>query len=105
MNLTKIFIGIFVISLLGQSVYADSIKGQKLYSKKLKKSCGFSGAKMAGKHTQDEWEEIKSEGRLVEEIQKLCPNVKSNSLKEKYIPHIYDFFYEYGSDSGNVPSC
>ena len=28
---------------------ADVAKGQKLFSKKLKKSCGFSGAKMAAK--------------------------------------------------------
>ena len=25
--------------------------------------------------------------------------------KEKFLPHLYDFFYEYASDSGNVPSC
>ncbi|MEA2019345.1 MAG: cytochrome C [Campylobacterota bacterium] len=84
---------------------ADVTKGQKLFSKKLKKACGMSGAKMAGKHSQDEWESIQENGALAGEIKKICPNVKDKSLKGKYIPHYYDFFYEYASDSGNVPSC
>ena len=85
------------------SVSADVAKGQKLYSKKLKKACGMTGAKMAAKHSQDEWEAIQEEGKLADEIKKLCPKVKK--VKEKYIPHFYDFFYEYANDSGNVPSC
>ena len=58
---------------------------------------------MAGMHEQMEWEEIYEDGELLEEIQKQCPKVKA--LKESYLPHLYDFFYEYASDSGNVPSC
>ena len=84
---------------------ADAGKGQKLYSKKLKKACGFSGAKMAAKHSQDEWEEIKEDGKLKDEIKALCPNVGDKALKDKFIPHYYDFFYKYANDSGNVPSC
>jgi len=84
-------------------INADVTKGQKLFSKKLKKSCGFSGAKMATMHSQDQWETIQENGKLVEEIKVICPKVKK--IKEKYIPHFYDFFYEYASDSGNVPSC
>ncbi|MEA3498745.1 MAG: cytochrome C [Campylobacterota bacterium] len=91
------------LSLASTVVSADVTKGQKLYSKKLKKACGVSGAKMAGKHTQDEWETIQEDGKLADEIKKLCPDVKK--VKEKFIPHYYDFFYEYASDSGNVPSC
>lgn len=30
---------------------------------------------------------------------------KVKEIKDKFIPHYYDFFYEYASDSGNVPSC
>ena len=103
-NLIKMAATILIASALTSSfAYADAAKGQKLYSKKLKKSCGFSGAKMAGTHTQDEWKEINEEGSLLEEIQKQCPEVKG--LKEKYLPHLYDFFHNYGSDSGNAPSC
>ncbi len=88
---------------VGTTASADAAKGQKLYQKKLKDKCGMTGAKMAGSHTQFEWEDINDEGKLMEEIQRQCPNVKS--LKESYLPHLYDFFYEYASDSGNVPSC
>ena len=94
---------LLALGLLSTTVYADVAKGQKLYSKKLKKACGMTGAKMAGKHTQDEWEAIMEEGVLSQEIKKICPNVKK--VKDKFVPHYYDFFYEYASDSGNVPSC
>ena len=80
---------------------ADVAKGQKLYQKKYKKLCGMSGAKMAGTHTQDEWEEMKDEGMLLDELNKKC----SGKVQEKHLEHLYDFFYEYASDSGNVPSC
>jgi len=82
---------------------ADVAKGQKLFTKKLKNACEMTGAKMAAKHSQDEWEAINDSGKLSDEIQKICPNVKS--VKEKFLPHYYDFFYEYANDSGNVPSC
>ncbi len=91
------------LGMLSTSAMADAAKGQKLYSKKLKKACGVSGAKIAGSHTQDEWKEIMDSGKLLEEIQKQCPKVKG--VKEKYLPHLFDFFHQFGSDSGNVPSC
>ncbi len=104
----KRFLSIVATSLLMASiattaVSADPAKGQKIYLKKLKKKCGFNGAKMAAKHTQDEWEKLKEEGKLEDEIKKQCPNVKD--LKDKYLDDLFDFFYEYASDSGNVPSC
>ena len=98
----KKLLGFLVAGLLltATSVMADSTKGQKLYSKKLKKSCGMSGAKMAAKHSQDEWEAIGTDG-LNDAIKKEC----GKTTKGKYLPHLYDFFYEYANDSGNVPSC
>ena len=60
---------------------------------------------MAGKHTQDQWEKIHQDGKLADEIKTLCPNVKDGAVKDKYLEHYFDFFYEYASDSGNVPSC
>ena len=71
--------------------------------KKLKNNCDMTGAKMAAKHSQDEWEAINDAGNLSDEIKTICPNVKK--VKEKFLPHYYDFFYEYANDSGNVPSC
>jgi len=82
---------------------AGVAKGQKLFTKKLKSACDMTGAKMAAKHSQDEWEAINEDGKLAEEIKTICPNVQK--VKEKFIPHYYDFFYEYANDSGNVPSC
>jgi len=90
---------------MSSSAMADPAKGQKLYLKKLKKACGINGAKMSAKHTQDEWEALKNDGKLEDEIIKICPKVKKGYLKDKWMNDIYDFFYNYASDSGNVPSC
>jgi Spy/CpxP family protein refolding chaperone len=81
---------------------ADSAKGQKIYSKKLKKTCGMDGGKFSAKHTQDEWEAINEQGKMADEIAKICGGAK---VKDKYIPDLYDFAKEFASDSGNVPSC
>ncbi len=94
-----------LVGVMSSNVMADPAKGQKIYLKKLKKACGFNGAKMSAKHTQDEWEEIKNAGKLEDEIIKLCPKVKKGYLKDKWLNDLYDFFYNYASDSGNVPSC
>ena len=94
--------------LLGMSATtasADVAKGQKLFIKKLKPGCGFTGAKMAQKHSQDEWEELNDDGKIADEIKKICPKTPSSAIKDKFIPHYYDFFFEYANDSGNVPSC
>ena len=90
------------MAVLSTTASADVNKGKKIYMKKLKAACGFSGAKFAVKHTQDEWEKIKGAGKFQEEVQKICPGAK---LKDKYVNDVYDFAYEYASDSGNVPSC
>lgn len=97
--------GALIFTVLGTTASADVVKGQKLFIKKYKKACGFNGAKFASKHSQDEWTEIKEAGKFKEEFMKICPNVKENKLKDKYMPHIFDFSLEYANDSGNVPSC
>ena len=96
-----------IATLLGMAIFsvtasANIKKGQKIYLKKLKAPCGFSGAKFAIKHTQDEWEAIKGAGKFEAEIKTICPKAK---IKAKYVPDVYDFVYEYAKDSGNVPSC
>jgi len=105
-NLLKVVLtSVMVLAVSTTAASADVAKGKKLYMKKLKGACGISGAAMAGKHTVDEWTEINSNGKIAGEIKTICPNVKGNAVKEKYIEHYFDFFKEYGSDSGNVPSC
>jgi len=99
--LKLVLAGAIAMAVTTTTASADVTKGQKLFAKKLKKSCGFSGAKMAAKHSQDEWEAINDDGKLNAEIKKQC----GKEAKEKFLPHLYDFFYEYANDSGNVPSC
>ena len=94
---------LLITSVVSTSMMASPAKGQKIYLKKLKKTCGINGADMAGKHTQEEWEALKEAGTLEDELKKQCPNLKD--VKDEYIPDLFDFLYEYGSDSGNVPSC
>ena len=103
-NLVKIALATtLLLGLSATTASADAAKGQKLYKKKLSKACGMNGAQMAAKHTQSEWEEKK--GSLAEEIKHICPHVKDKALKSKYLEHYYDFFHNFASDSGNVPSC
>ena len=101
--LSLVATALLVSSIATTSAMANPAKGQKIYLKKLKKACGMNGAKMAGKHTQEEWEELKESGGLEAELKKQCPNIKD--IKDKKLPDLFDFLYEYGSDSGNVPSC
>lgn len=105
-KIVKIALGAALLLSLGATTAsADAAKGQKLFSKKLKKACGQNGGKIAGKHTQDEWTDINDAGKLKDEIKKICPKVKDKSLKSKYMKDYYDFFHDFASDSGNVPSC
>jgi len=102
-TMTKLAVAALLgMTLLSSTATADVKKGQKIYLKKLKAACGFSGAKFAHKHTQDEWEEINEAGKFGDEVKNLCPKAK---MKPKYAPDVYDFAYEYAKDSGNVPSC
>jgi len=102
-NMTKLAVAALLgMTLLSTTASADVKKGQKIYLKKLKATCGFSGAKFAHQHTQDEWEAINESGKFEAEVKKLCPKSK---MKAKYAPDVYDFAYEYAKDSGNIPSC
>ncbi len=101
-NLLKIVIFIILgITIVSTQLFSDVAKGQKIYTKKLKAKCGISGSTFAGKHSQDQWEEIYDAGKLNDEIKNIC---HGHGVDRKSLPHIYDFVYEYANDSGNVPS-
>lgn len=91
------------IGFVSTPVFADAGKGQKIFIKMMKNPCGYTGGEMAKKHTQAEWKEIYEAGNLNDELLKKCPEAKP--LKDNYLPHVYDFLYNYASDSGNVPAC
>ena len=103
--LKTLLASVMLLAVSATVVSADAGKGQKLYMKKLKNACAISAAAMATKHTQGEWDEINAEGKMADEIRIICPSVKDRALKDKYLQHYFDFFKEYASDSGNVPSC
>jgi cytochrome c553 len=95
------------ISLLGSVASADVKKGQKAYLKTCKK-CHGNGTKGAAMKTQDEWEELfEDDAELIIQAHKGDKSEKFFNGKKfkKLAPHLKDFLYEYGSDSGNVPSC
>ncbi len=103
-NLTKLAVSALLgLTLLSATASADVRKGQKIYLKKLKAPCGMSGSKFAHSHTQDQWEAINEAGKFAAEVKKICPQLKK--LKTKYVPHLYDFAYEFAKDSGNIPTC
>ena len=102
-NITKLAVAALLgLALLSSTASADVKKGQKIYLKKLKAPCNMGGAKFAHIHTLDVWESIHEAGKFAAEVTKICPKAK---IKSKYVPHVYDFVYEYASDSGNVPAC
>ena len=106
MKILNIFMAsILALSLTATASFADSARGQKAFIKFLIEPCGMDGAKFALKHTQDEWKQIKADGKAEEEIKKICPNYEMGSVKPNLINSIMDFSIEFASDSGNVPSC
>jgi len=101
-NLHKLTIAMLLgLNIVTTAIVADVMQGQKIYVKQLKSKCGMTGSAFAGKHSQDQWEEIYDAGKLADEIKKICHGY---TVDEKSLPHIYDFAYEYANDSGNVPS-
>ena len=83
---------------------ADVKQGQKIFKKKFRKKCKFSGVKFARNHTQGEWEELWDNGEFQDEAKKICPRLNLEDIKEEWWEHIYDFSYEYASD-GVIPKC
>ncbi|MEA3456607.1 MAG: hypothetical protein U9R26_08875 [Campylobacterota bacterium] len=101
------FVAVISFAMVGTTLpsYADVATGQKLFKKKFRKSCRFSGVRFARYHTQSEWEEFYSEGKFPAEAKKICPRLKLDKIKNSWWPHIYDFTHEYASDSPHIPSC
>jgi hypothetical protein len=97
-------LALFITASMPTTVTAGATKGQKLFKKKFRKKCGFSGVRFARNHTQDEWEEIYDEGKFQAEAKKICPRLKLNKIKPSWWKHVYDFSVKYASD-GVVPKC
>lgn len=79
-------------------------KGQKLFKKKFRKTCKFSGVRFARHHTQAEWEMIYDDGEFPNEAKRICPKLQLNKIKKSWWKNIYDFSYLYAKD-GKIPKC
>ncbi|MFT7824677.1 MAG: hypothetical protein ABXS92_07935 [Sulfurimonas sp.] len=97
-------LAMFSIASMPTVVVADAKQGQRIFKKKFRKKCRFSGVKFARHHTKVEWEEIWEEGRFKEETLKICPRLNIDTIKEEWWKEVYDFSYKYASD-GVVPKC
>lgn len=107
----KLIMLLAAAALAASMAQADAKTGQKVYLKTLKAKFGnMNGTKFAAEHTVSEWEElfandgagfIKEYG---ERFPSAVPVLTNPSMKEK-LQDVGDFAKEYGSDSGNVPSC
>ncbi|BAF71642.1 hypothetical protein [Sulfurovum sp. NBC37-1] len=83
---------------------ASAKKGQKIFKKKFRKACGFSGVRFSRNHTSAEWEEIYEKGKFKDEAKKICPRLKLKKIKKSWWPSVYEFSHKYASD-GVVPKC
>ena len=89
---------------------ADAKSGQKVYLKMFKAKFGMNGTKFAAEHTVAEWEELFADGaagfikEYGDRFPAAAPILNNDAMKDK-IQDVGDFAKEYGSDSGNVPSC
>ena len=105
-NIAKVALAVTLLLTIGTTTAsASSDKGKKYFTKKLKKPCALTGAALASKHTQAQWKTINEKGGIAAELKTICPKVGDSALKDKYIPHYFDFLFNYASDSGNIPSC
>ena len=102
--LTILALSFFVAATIPTVASANSKKGQRLFKKKFRKKCGFSGVRFARNHTQYEWEKLKDAGKFKQEAKKICPRLKLKKIKSKWWKHVYDFTHKYASD-GMVPKC
>jgi len=102
--LTILALAFLVTAAMPTVASANAKKGQKIFKKKFRKKCGFSGVRFARNHTQAEWEDIYEKGKFKSEAKKICPRLKVEKIKKKWWKDVYQFSYKYASD-GMVPKC
>lgn len=104
-------LSLLLVAVLSASVAsADAKAGQKVYLKTLKAKFGMNGTKFAAEHTVSEWEELFADNArgFIKEYGERFPSalpVLTNPSITGQLQDVGDFVKEYGSDSGNVPSC
>ena len=89
---------------LPENISQKALIGQNIFKKKLKRKCGFTAARFAQSHTQEEWKKLKDEGQFRIEVYKMCPKTV-DVLQDNWIDPLYEFSMVFASDSGIYPSC
>ena len=102
--LTVLALAFFVAATMPTVAAASTKKGQKLFKKKFRKKCGFSGVRFARHHTQAQWEDIYDSGKFPKEAKRICPRLDTKKIKSKWWGDVYKFSKKYASD-GVVPKC
>ena len=102
--LTILGLSLFILASMPTVASAGAKKGQKIFKKKFRKKCGFSGVRFARNHTQYEWEQIHSKGKFKEEAKRICPRLKVEKIRSSWWKDVYKFTYKYASD-GMIPKC
>lgn len=102
--MSALVLALFVSATVPNVAVADVKQGQKIFKKKFRKKCRFSGVKFARHHTMGEWEEIWEDGKFKEEAKRICPRLDINKIKPEWWIHVYHFSHAYASD-GAIPKC
>ncbi len=105
--ISLLLVGLVTVAMMATTVSADAKKGQKIYLKSCK-NCHGNGTKGASMRTQEEWNDLfANDGAEI--IKKHAstpakPFFDGDGFKGQS-KDLRDFLFEYGSDSGNVPTC
>ena len=108
-NITKLTLtALLGFTLMTTTASADAEKGKRIYQKFMKDDCVITGGAVAGKYTQKEWKKSQEAGTFTSNLEKICPKSKAfldGAKYKKLQSHVYDFMYEFGKGSGNIPAC
>lgn len=98
---------VIAFGMMATTASADIRKGQKIYLKTCK-NCHGNGTKGAAMHTQAEWEALFANGGekiIAKHTGSKVEGYFGGSGFSGSAQDLRDFLFEYGNDSGNVPSC
>ncbi|MDD5716569.1 MAG: hypothetical protein PHW64_02105 [Sulfuricurvum sp.] len=106
----KLLMLLAAAAMMASMAQADAKTGQKTYLKSFKAKFGMNGTKFAAEHTVSEWEELfdNNAAGFIKEYSERFPaaaGILNNPSMVDKLQDVGDFAKEYGSDSGNVPSC
>lgn len=101
--ITTLSTSLLILTLLPSQSTASVALGKKIYKKKFQKTCGFSSVKFARNYKQGEWEEIYMSGNLPKEAQRICPELDTATIQDKYWDDLFEYVTKYALD-GKAPN-